>query len=111
MVAQPPQGDERDWPDRSLAEQLVEQARGDGVDLVGPGGLLAGLTKQVLEAGLEGRWMSISATPSTPWRAATAATLVTAPDRRRCSRRSARSTSTCREIVTAASTPRPSARL
>jgi putative transposase len=31
----------------------VEQARADGVDLVGPGGLLAGLTKQVLEAGLE----------------------------------------------------------
>jgi len=40
-------------PDRSLAEQLVEQARADGIDLVGPGGLLAGLTKQVLEAGLE----------------------------------------------------------
>ena len=39
--------------DRSLAEQLVEQARADGVELVGPGGLLAGLTKQVLEAGLE----------------------------------------------------------
>ena len=36
-----------------MAEQLVEQARADGVDLVGPDGLLAGLTKQVLEAGLE----------------------------------------------------------
>ena len=39
--------------DRSIAEQLVEQARTDGVDLVGPGGLLSELTKQVLETGLE----------------------------------------------------------
>jgi transposase-like protein len=38
---------------RELAEQLVEQARAEGVDLVGPGGLLGGLTKRVLEAGLE----------------------------------------------------------
>ncbi len=42
-----------DRGDRSFAEQLVAQARADGVNLVGPGGLLAGLTKQVLEAGLE----------------------------------------------------------
>ena len=53
MVARPPQDDEQERPERSLAEQFVEQARADGVDLVGPGGLLAGLTKQVLEAGLE----------------------------------------------------------
>ena len=39
--------------DRSLDEQLVAQARADGVNLVGPGSLLAGSTKQVLEAGLE----------------------------------------------------------
>lgn len=38
---------------RNLAEQLVEQARAEGVDLVGPDGLLGGLTKWVLEAGLE----------------------------------------------------------
>ena len=38
---------------RELAEQLVEQARAEGVDLVGPGGLLGDLTKRVLEAGLE----------------------------------------------------------
>ena len=43
--------DER--PDRSIAEQLVDQARADGKSLVGPGGLLAELTKQVLETGLE----------------------------------------------------------
>ena len=52
MVVEPPQ-DGQGRPERSLAEQLVEQARADGVGLVGPGGLLAGLTKQVLEAGLE----------------------------------------------------------
>lgn len=28
----------------------MDQARADGIDLVGPGGLLAGLTKQILEA-------------------------------------------------------------
>ena len=53
MVAKPPVEDDENRRERSLAEQLVEQARADGVDLVGPGGLLAGLTKQVLEAGLE----------------------------------------------------------
>jgi transposase-like protein len=40
-------------PDRSLAEQLVDQARADGRSLVGSGGLLADLTKQVLETGLD----------------------------------------------------------
>ena len=39
--------------DRQLAEDLVERARDEGVELVGPGGLLAGLTKTVLEASLE----------------------------------------------------------
>jgi len=44
---------ERSSEDRQLAEELVERARSQGVDLVGPGGLLSGLTKNVLEAGLE----------------------------------------------------------
>lgn len=39
--------------DLQIAEQLVEQAKADGVELVGPGGLLNGLTKTVLEAALE----------------------------------------------------------
>lgn len=39
--------------ERELADQLVDQARAEGVDLVGPGGLLGDLTKRVLEAGLE----------------------------------------------------------
>lgn len=37
----------------ALAEQLVEQARGNGVELTGPNGLLTGLTKQVLQSALE----------------------------------------------------------
>jgi transposase-like protein len=36
-----------------LAEQLVAAARTRGVELTGPGGLLTGLTKQVLETALE----------------------------------------------------------
>jgi transposase-like protein len=44
-----PDGDAR----AELAARLVEQAQATGVDLVGPGGLLAELTKQVLELGLE----------------------------------------------------------
>jgi len=44
-------------PDRidqqQLAQQLVEAARAEGVELVGPGGLLTGLTKTVLETALE----------------------------------------------------------
>src|SRR4051794_8199245 len=37
-----------------LADELMARAQADGVSLVGPGGLLAGLTKKVLEAMLEG---------------------------------------------------------
>jgi putative transposase len=41
-------------PDLSvLAEQLVATARTRGVELTGPGGLLTGLTRQVLETALE----------------------------------------------------------
>jgi len=36
-----------------LARELVERARAEGVELVGPGGLLTGLTKTVLETALE----------------------------------------------------------
>ncbi|MGZ6983041.1 MAG: IS256 family transposase [Ilumatobacteraceae bacterium] len=39
--------------DESIARELVERARGEGVNLVGPGGLLSGLTKTVLETALE----------------------------------------------------------
>ena len=36
-----------------LATELLARAESEGVSLVGPGGLLAGLTKRVLEAALE----------------------------------------------------------
>ena len=38
---------------QQLAQTLVEQARAEGVELVGPGGLLTGLTKTVLETALD----------------------------------------------------------
>jgi hypothetical protein len=38
---------------QQLAQDLVARARAEGVDLVGPGDLLAGLTKTVLETALE----------------------------------------------------------
>ena len=38
---------------RELAAQLLEQARTEGVDLIGPDGLLNRLTKTVLETALE----------------------------------------------------------
>jgi putative transposase len=39
---------------QQLAVQLMDRARDEGVSLVGPGGLLSGLTKTVLESALEG---------------------------------------------------------
>lgn len=38
---------------QQLAEQLLKQAKEQGVDLLGPDGLLNGLTKRVLETALE----------------------------------------------------------
>src|SRR3954467_1069176 len=38
---------------QQLAQDLVEAARAEGVELVGPGGLLTGLTKTVLETALD----------------------------------------------------------
>ena len=37
-----------------LAAELMARAEADGVSLVGPGGLLSGLTRRVLEVALEG---------------------------------------------------------
>jgi transposase-like protein len=47
-----PEGEGR-TADETLAQELVERARSEGVDLVGPGGLLTDLTKTVLETALE----------------------------------------------------------
>ena len=38
---------------QSMAEQLVERSRAGGVKLVGPDGLLSGITRTVLETALE----------------------------------------------------------
>ncbi len=38
---------------QELAQELVDKARTEGVNLIGPGGLLTGLTKDVLETALE----------------------------------------------------------
>ena len=54
VVATPPTNNDDDGRlDQSIAEELVARARSEGVDLVGPGGLLGDLTKQILETGLE----------------------------------------------------------
>jgi putative transposase len=39
--------------DVRLARELIDQARAEGVSLVGPDGLLAGVTKTVLQAALD----------------------------------------------------------
>lgn len=39
--------------EREFAQQLVERAKADGVSLVGPGGLLAGITRTVFESALD----------------------------------------------------------
>lgn len=39
--------------EQQLAKQLLKQAKEQGVDLLGPDGLLNGLTKRVLETALE----------------------------------------------------------
>lgn len=46
-------GDRERSEEHAVAEQLVQRAREEGVDLVGPDGALTGLTKKVLETGLE----------------------------------------------------------
>jgi transposase-like protein len=45
---------ERDAVDEQLAARLVEQARSEGISLVGPDGLLQRVTKLVVESALEG---------------------------------------------------------
>ena len=54
-VAKPPTNDNDDEGrlDESVAEELVARARAEGVDLVGPDGLLGDLTKQILDTGLK----------------------------------------------------------
>src|SRR4051794_29475915 len=54
MEAAPGQALARKISTEDLADELMQRAHADGVSLVGPGGLLADLTKKVLESMLEG---------------------------------------------------------
>ncbi len=54
MEATPGQASARKISTEDLADELMVRAQADGVRLTGPGGLLAGLTKRMLEAMLEG---------------------------------------------------------
>jgi transposase-like protein len=53
LAVLPPPPDPLGDAQQDLAARLVEEAQASGVNLVGPGGLLAELTKRVLELGLE----------------------------------------------------------
>src|SRR5919112_5884057 len=75
--------------DEQVAKDLMARARQQGVNLVGPGGLLAGLTKTVLETALEAEMTDHLGYEKHAPRAATAGTPATAPERRRSSPRSA----------------------
>jgi len=46
--------DEFDAVDEQLVEQLTDRARSQGLELTGEGGLLARLTKRVVDSALEG---------------------------------------------------------
>ena len=69
---------------QQLAEQLLAQAKAQGVDLVGPDGLVNRLTRNVLETALEAEMTSIWATSGTTWPGGAAGTDATAPGPRRC---------------------------
>jgi putative transposase len=68
---------ELDELDQQLVGQLVDRARSQGLRLTAEDGLLARLTKTILESAAEGEMTIISATPSTIRPAATAATPAT----------------------------------
>jgi hypothetical protein len=66
-----------------LARRLVEQARIEGLSLIGPGGLLGDLTKKVLESSLEVEMTDHLGMTVMPRRAATGATPATGSGPRR----------------------------
>lgn len=88
-----------------LAAELLARADAQGVSLVGPGGLLAGLTKTVLEAALDGDDPSTWATSPTTPPGTTRATAATGPGPKRRSPRWARSRSTLPRTATGPSSP------
>ena len=76
-------GVELDTVDEQLAARLVEQARSQGISLVGPDGLLQRMTKLVLESALGASSPTTLATHTATQLAATAPTPATAPGPRR----------------------------
>ena len=69
---------------QELAEQLLAQAREQGVELVGPNGLLNQLTKNVLETALEAEMAEHLGYDKHDVPGAAAGTPATGPGRRRC---------------------------
>ncbi len=69
---------------QQLAEQFLAQAREQGVDLIGPNGLLNQLTKNVLETALDAEMTDTSGTTSTNPPGAEAAIPAMACGPRRC---------------------------
>jgi putative transposase len=83
---------------RELAGQLLEQAKEQNIELVGPGGLLGQLTKSVLETALDAEMSEHLGMRSMTRRDATAATAVTGRALRSVLRETGRSRSTWRGI-------------
>ena len=73
-----------DAVDGQLIDRLVGRAREGGLALTGEGGLLAQLTKRLVESALEGDSPITSATAATMRRDATAGTPATGAGPRRC---------------------------
>lgn len=80
-----------------FAQQLVERAKATGVSLVGPGGLLAEITRTVL-ASSRRSWMLTRTRPALTRRPAGGPMCVMATGPRRCRPRSDRCGSRSREI-------------
>lgn len=73
-----------DVDQQELAQQFLAQAREQGIDLVGPDGLLNRLTKNVLETALEAEMDEHLGYESTTCPGAETGTPATAPARKPC---------------------------
>jgi len=70
--------------DEQLADQLLGKAQAEGVELLGPDGLLSRVTKAVLERALAEEMTAHLGSEKHDRRAAAAGTAVMAPRARRC---------------------------
>ena len=92
--------------DEQLIDRLAGRARAGGLQLAGEGGLLAQLTKRLLESALEGELTDHLGYNKHDVAGRGGATRATATGPRWCSSTSARSRSRCRASGTAASSRR-----